>query len=343
MKNLTGKPQLMKQVNSSLIKKVIKENGSATRADIAARTNISLTTIRSLITELINNEEIISIGCDESSGGRKAERYVFNLNKYFSLSFCIGNKEIHYAVTDIKEKIIESGSFAVHKDILSSVDNFMDVIIKKKNIKAVGIGVPGIVDNGNYLTASQDKSWKKLNIGEHIQKKYNIPVILENDLNSIALGFSLNYIKEKNISNTESLNIVYIHFTESCTGAGIISNGNLVHGKNNFAGELGFIPIDREKSLDHILINNPDEDVYTNTIAKIISILYYVINPEFIVLGGTHFKSELFNQIINKSKTYISSGLPEIIHIKDSQNDYFKGISHLSTELIFSDIKLVNK
>ena len=75
MDTLTARPRLLKQANLSLIRRVIKNRGTATRAEIAGETQISSTTVRSLLAEMLENGEIESIGHDESSGGRKAERY----------------------------------------------------------------------------------------------------------------------------------------------------------------------------------------------------------------------------------------------------------------------------
>lgn len=71
MDTLNGRPKLLKQANLSLIRKVITAEGTATRAEIARKTNISSTTVRSLLAEMLENGEIESLGFDESSGGGK--------------------------------------------------------------------------------------------------------------------------------------------------------------------------------------------------------------------------------------------------------------------------------
>lgn len=73
MDTLTARPRLLKQANLSQIRRVIKRRGTATRAEIAGETQISSTTVRSLLAEMMENGEIESIGHDKSSGGRKAD------------------------------------------------------------------------------------------------------------------------------------------------------------------------------------------------------------------------------------------------------------------------------
>ena len=92
MDTLTARPRVLKQANLSLIRKVLKAKGTATRAEIAYETKISSTTVRSLLSEMMQNGEIESVGYDESSGGRKAERYGFRPNRYYGCLLYTSNK-----------------------------------------------------------------------------------------------------------------------------------------------------------------------------------------------------------------------------------------------------------
>jgi len=343
MNNLSGKPQVMKKVNSALIKKVLKEKGSATKVQIARDTGISVTTVRTLLEELIINKEITSLGLDDSSGGRRAERYALNLNDNISLSFYIQNEFINYALTNPLGDIIENKTLKIKKNGNEKfLEKFIDKILQNNNIKVIGIGVPGVVDKGNYFSGKGLNNWKRSDIGAYIEEKYNIPVVLENDLNAIALGFSINYLKEMKTLEMKSLNLVYINFTESGVGAGIIANGQLIRGKSNFAGELGFIPINKQGHLGHILNNNPSDEIYVDIVAQLIAILNCVINPSFIVVGGDTLRGNLIDDIKDDCKKYLANNImAEIVESKDSKKYYLSGITYLTTEFMYSDIKLI--
>lgn len=343
MNNLSGKPQVMKKVNSALIKQILKEKGSATKAQITEHTGISATTVRTLLEELIINKEIISLGLDNSSGGRKAERYTLNLNDNISLSFYVQNEFINYALTNPLGDIIENSTVKIEKNTYKkSLERFIDEILQNNNIKVIGIGVPGVVDKGNYFSGKGLTDWKKSNIGEYIEEKYNIPVVLENNLNAIALGFSLNYLKEMKTLDMKSLNLIYVNFSDNGVGAGIITNGQLIRGENNFAGELGFIPINNQSHLEHILNNNPSDETYVDVVSQVIAILNCVINPSFIVLGGATLRKYLINEIKAHCKKYLANNImPKIIFSEYNEKDYLAGITYLATEFMYSDIKLI--
>jgi predicted ArsR family transcriptional regulator len=74
MNNISGKPQAMKKVNNLLVKKALRKRGSATKSELAEDTGISATTIRTLLDELIETNEVIRFGLDKSSGGRRADQ-----------------------------------------------------------------------------------------------------------------------------------------------------------------------------------------------------------------------------------------------------------------------------
>lgn len=343
MNSLSGKPQIMKRVNSALIKRTLKEKGSATKAQIAKITGISATTVRTLLDEMIANKEIIILGFDDSSGGRRAQRYALNLKDNILLSFYIEDELIHYVLANPLGDIIEDRAVRFEKNIYKkSLEKFINNILKNNNIKVIGIGVPGVVDKGNYFSGKGLNDWEKFDIGNYIEEKFDIPVILENDLNAIAIGFSLNYTKEIITSDQKPLDIIYIHFTQMGVGAGIIANGQLVRGKSNFAGELGFIPINKQGHLGYILNNNPNNETYVDIISQVIAILNCVVNPSLIVVGGDGLRKNLVDDIKEKCKEYFANNIEtEVILSKDYKKDYLVGMTYLTTEYMDSDIKLV--
>lgn len=151
MGRITAKPYILKQANLSLIRSVIKSRRTATRAEISEDTRISSTTVRSLLGELIQNGEIESVGYDESSGGRKAERYRFRPERYHSAAFCISGRQIHALLIDLNGEIIEMSILeAVDENYEQVIIPFLDDLASKREIKAIGLGVPGIVEEGSY-------------------------------------------------------------------------------------------------------------------------------------------------------------------------------------------------
>ena len=111
--------------------------------------------------------------------------------------------------------------------------------VTEKEIKAISMGVPGTVNPiSGLLSDAPNLKIKNFNIKGELQKSFNIPVLLENDVNLAALGVNKYEFDGKG-------NNILVVFVGTGIGGGLIFNGNLYRGSSFFAGEIG-----------HMLVNN---------------------------------------------------------------------------------------
>jgi glucokinase len=101
----------------------------------------------------------------------------------------------------------------------------------------VGISLGGIVNNkkGIIYWPREEKNtcvYISLPLKDYLEKKFNLPVIIENDANSCAFAeYKTNFSKYKNI--------LYLF---GGIGCGIIIDGKIYHGKDGGAGEIFLTP-----------------------------------------------------------------------------------------------------
>jgi glucokinase len=132
----------------------------------------------------------------------------------------------------LSQKINASGSVdGVLKDLFSLVDKLIS-----PSIKAIGIGVPGLVDteNGIVYDVVNIPSWKEVPLGQLLGDRYHLPVFINNDANCFALG-EFYFGKGKGYDSMIGLTI------GTGLGSGIIINKKLYAGRNGGAGEFGMI------------------------------------------------------------------------------------------------------
>ncbi len=342
MNDLTAKPHILKQVNLSSIRRVIQAKGTATRAEIAQETRISSTTVRSMLTEMLNDGAIESVGYDESSGGRKAERYRFKMDRYYGVAFCITEAVIHCLVVDICGQIVRTEQLPVLSgDIKEPILRFLDAFTKKSEIKSIGLGVPGIVEDGHYLKNNSARELCKVDIRSFLAERYRVPVILENDLNAIAIGFGRCYEKQFPSDSTQNINLAYLSLNKGCISAGFIAGGKIIRGWKNYAGELGLIPSHGERSLAECLAEPMDDAAYTIFIANLIAWICAVLNPEYIVLGGPYLRKECIGPIGDVLYARLPHEmLGEILYAPDHWHDYYEGMAFLTAGKIFDEVQL---
>lgn len=346
MTTLPAKPGLLKQANLSIIRRALKNKKTATRAELSEETGISPTTTRALLTEMMGNGEIESAGFDASSGGRKAERYRFQMDKYCGAAFCITDEEVRFLLTNLYGEVTDTAILQIQNDnIEQTIISFLDRLILTKEIKSIGIGVQGVVD-GTFFWKKRlhDDELYRVDIGSNLMKRYGIPVILENDLNATAIGFKLCYEKEFPCEKPDQINMAYIHFEKGCISAGFIAEGRIIRGSRNFAGELGLIPVEGGRLLEESLSSCSDDAQYTDRLVKILSWVCGILNPQYIALGGSDLRKSRISSACDGLSAYLPDHMAaELLYSPDVWNDYFHGLAFLTSEKMFDEIQFVKE
>jgi glucokinase len=105
--------------------------------------------------------------------------------------------------------------------------------LKMDQIRGIGIGAPGAVnpDTGHVIFAP-NLEWKNVPLKKELEKQLGVPVFLENDCNGCTLGVFETELKAKPKS------MIGI-FVGTGIGGGIVINGEMFHGFNQTAGEIG--------------------------------------------------------------------------------------------------------
>ncbi len=123
------------------------------------------------------------------------------------------------------------GKNAVIKNIVKAINSVMT-----KDVAGIGIGSPGPLDYRNgIIVKPKNIPLKNVNLKKVLEKKFKIPVFVDNDANCFSFGEAL-YGSGKNYDCVIGLTI------GTGVGGGIVINKKIFHGRMN-AGELGHISI----------------------------------------------------------------------------------------------------
>jgi len=105
-------------------------------------------------------------------------------------------------------------------------------------VAGIGIGTPGVVDDkGVVFSAPNLPGWDNLPIKKIFEEKYRLPVVVENDVNTITWGEFL-YGAGKGYSTIICITL------GTGLGGGIVKDGKLLRGGKYSAMEIGHITID---------------------------------------------------------------------------------------------------
>ena len=174
------------------------------------------------------------------------------------LAIDIGGTMIKYGLVSSDGEILSTDKIETEAEKgLENILNKIDNIFKRyKENNPVGIavsgtgqinGIIGKVIGGNPIIPN----WIGTNLVKILEKKYNLPIVLENDVNCVALG-------EKWIGAGKNLKNFICLTIGTGIGGGIILNNQLFRGENFVAGEFG-----------HILIKKGEFEQFASTTALI--------------------------------------------------------------------------
>jgi len=105
------------------------------------------------------------------------------------------------------------------------------------NIVGVGVGIPGFLDlQQGIVVEAVNLGWHDVPLKEELQRLWTVPVMVDNDANAAALGEMWNGAG-KGASHLICLTL------GTGIGGGVIIDGNIYHGANGCAGEVGHMTV----------------------------------------------------------------------------------------------------
>ncbi|MGN6532114.1 MAG: ROK family protein [Ginsengibacter sp.] len=207
------------------------------------------------------------------------------------------------------------------EQVLEELFSLIDLLFSKE-VKAIGIGVPGLVNQEEKMVYDvvYIPSWKIIPLQKLVEERYDVPVHVNNDSNCFALG-EYYFGKGKGLRSMAGLTI------GTGLGCGLIINKQLYEGRNGGAGEFGMISY-LDRTIEYYASGQFFENVYKisgETVFKkagegnkealkmyeemgihlgnAIQTILYAIDVELIVLGGsvsnafTFFAKNMWNQV----------------------------------------------
>ncbi|KKC28758.1 ROK family protein [Caldanaerobacter subterraneus] len=122
------------------------------------------------------------------------------------------------------------GREVILKNLFNTIDELID-----EDTKGIGIGSAGRInfDTGVVEYATDNlPGWTGCKLKEILEKKYKIPVVVDNDVNAAAIG-------EMWLGSGKGYKSMLVMTIGTGVGGAIIYNGELIRGSSWSAGEIG--------------------------------------------------------------------------------------------------------
>lgn len=215
-------------------------------------------------------------------------------------------RQYHYAyrVYDKANHVLHDGNMFKRHLALSDLYDICDTVFAHfPDIDVIGLAMPGIINDGRVSLLG--RGIDNVDVVGMLAEKYHKKVVLENDANSIAIGY---YASQDRYS---SLSLLFQPSIGSSGGVGSIHNGQIITGLHHVAGEVQYLPFYRNSELA-ALWKTPEGSVQLAT--QIMATLISILGPELIILS-----SQLIihaDSLVKKLEEYIPRAyIPEVVLI----------------------------
>ena len=238
-----GNVDLVKQLNSAAVYRLIDQHGPISRIQIAEQSQLAPASVTKITRQLIERGLIKEVDQQASTGGRRAISIITETRNFQAIGVRLGRHDTTLTLYDLSSKAIAEEHYPLPERTQETLENTIAQFIescqrKIRELIAISVILPGLVDPESgvirYMPHIQVENW---GLVDALEKRFKVTCFVGHDIRSLALAehyFGASQDCEDSI-------LVRVH---RGTGAGIISNGRIFIGRNGNVGEIGHIQVE---------------------------------------------------------------------------------------------------
>ena len=230
-----------KDRNKRLILRTIYAQGEISRAGLARSTDLTRTTVSSIVSQLMRDGLVQETGLGVSDGGKPPVILQIDEHGRHLIGLDLANSQFQGGVTDMRGNILYRYELPMRDQdgeaALALVYDLIDSLVAATDqpILGIGIGTPGLIDTPNgIIRQAVNLRWRDMPLRDLLVKRYNLPCYITNDSHAAAVG---EFIFGQ---SPKGSNLVVVK-TGRGLSAGIVLDGQLFVGDSSLAGEIGHI------------------------------------------------------------------------------------------------------
>jgi glucokinase-like ROK family protein len=245
----TGSLRSLRELNSRRVFDVLREKGTASRAEIARATGLSRSTVSSIVSELLKGS-LVEEGAEGTGvahgeqGGRPPVLLSLKSSAGLALGVDFGHTHLRVAISDLSHEVLAETREELDVDQsaeegLAGATKLVNQVLEdagadRDRVLGVGMGLPGPINQAARTVGSTAilPGWVGVDAAKELSQRLELPVQVENDAN---LGALAEFVWGSGQGHSE---LVYIKLS-SGVGAGLLLGGRLYQGAGGTAGEIG--------------------------------------------------------------------------------------------------------
>lgn len=285
-----------------IIQSLVKQGG-CTKNELVFYTGLSLSTIDSLLEEMLKSNQVIKAGYRESTGGRPSMSY--KVNGEFSQTLCIYAYKHDKTITvigrlyNLYSEMMEEKRRDIPKLDCDVLCSFIDEMLNEQ-VHTICLSLPDCdID---------------------IKHRYKQRVFVKNDVYMGVIGAYIKHMQYDSIVLLDS---------KVNSRLGIVVHGHLVEGKSSIAGQLRYMPLIENKNRRSM---KGRSQLLVIELQNIIGML----NPEAIVICAQGIDQHYVEEEL--LKIFKMNDMPHLIYIDDFIDEVMLGMESISKDSLFDNL-----
>lgn len=285
-----------------IIQSLVK-HGGCTKNELVYYTNLSLSTIDSLLEEMLKSHLVIKAGYRESTGGRPSMSY--KVNGEFSQTLCI------YAYKHDKTITVIGRLYNLYSEMMEE---------KRKDVSKLDHDVLcSFIDE--MLNAQVHTICLSLpDCDIDIKHRYKQRVLVKNDVYMGAIGAYIKHMQYDSIVLLDS---------NVNSRLGIVISGHLVEGKSSIAGQIRYMPLIENK-------NRRSMKGRSHALVIELQNIIGMLNPEAIVICAQGIDQHYVEEEL--LKIFKMNDMPHLMYIDDFIDEVMLGMESISKDSLFDNL-----
>ncbi len=238
-----SRPSSRGDVVPSAILGLLGTRGPSSRADIARTLDISPARVTQATQELLSRGLLTELEHLPSGGGRPARLLGLQRSAGGALGVKVTADHLAIVDVDLDGTVRSYCNVDFDPDAPNALDELghalQHAMIERgdRPLLGVGVGIPGSVDNqATGVVSAPTLGWADAQVGLRLRSALGVPVLVENDVNTLAVA-ELLYGAGRTYAS-------YLVITIGRgVGCGIVVDGAVYRGSRGGAGEIGHIPV----------------------------------------------------------------------------------------------------
>jgi predicted NBD/HSP70 family sugar kinase len=235
-----------RQINRRIALSLIRRHEPLSRADLARRSGLQRSTVSAIIDELIVEGWVNEGELGLLPRGRRPRFLHVNTERVGTIGVEVRPELSVVGLAGLDAQFKAQDEWATPPTPEAFGARLAETVASLRaqqpstRVEGVGVSLPGRIDANGRLMFAPNLGWPAMDLRAMLESSVGLPVFLENAANACALA-ELWFGKHPE----HVRNLVAITVSEGI-GVGLLINGQLVHGANAMAGELGHVTLDEK-------------------------------------------------------------------------------------------------